>query len=244
MNRNPSNNNNKSSSQKKIILITSSPHIQGPSTQLGRKCLDTCIQAGFEGEEIYLPQYNLNYCTGCMNCLRQQDCILHDGLNEIKEKILQADGIILSSPCYGLMPNAIMINFLQRIGLYNVYRSAFREKYCVGISTAGGVGAKKVARYLARFADGLFKDGKRVGTLGFLTEKQDFEKTLTKVEILSHKLVNAISRKKKYPFQNIGSKILRLSVIKPVMLKNLKKNKNTTMKGVYNYLEINGVVNI
>ena len=62
--------------------------------------------------------------------------------------MVAADGLILGSPSYGIRPNAIMKNFLDRIGLFNAYAAMFGDKYIVGVSTAGGIGAKQVAKQL------------------------------------------------------------------------------------------------
>ncbi|MFP4562660.1 MAG: TetR family transcriptional regulator [Spirochaetia bacterium] len=70
---------------------------------------------------------------------------------ELKQKLYGSDGIIFASPSYGIEPTARMKNFIKdRIGMFTVYTSSFGGKYFAGISTAGGIGAKQVARHVAR----------------------------------------------------------------------------------------------
>ena len=225
-----------------ILAIISSPHRNGDSATLARNCLNQTEKLGAKVETIYLPDYELDYCHGCMSCLKIDGCVLNDALNEIREKILNAHGLILSSPSYGLNPNAMMMNFMQRIGLYNVYRSAFREKYVVGISTAGGVGANKVARNLSKFADGLFENGKRVGHLGAKVGDGLKAKDIKSATKLGEKLYLAINQSKSYPLRGFVMKIAKSLFIKPLMKKNLEKNKDGKMKAVYNYVVENHVI--
>ena len=75
----------------------------------------------------------------------------------MKELLREADGIILSSPTYGPGPCARMKNFLDRLGQYAFLTSMFGGKYVIGLATASGFGAAKVAGLLAAsIRDGVF----------------------------------------------------------------------------------------
>ena len=102
----------------KIIGLISSPHRNGNSATLARKVLNSAEQMGIITEELYLPDFDLEYCRGCMSCCSGPKCIINDDLNYIVEKLMECDGMVLSSPTYGLAPNALMMNFLQRAGIY------------------------------------------------------------------------------------------------------------------------------
>jgi len=74
-------------------------------------------------------------------------CNIHDDVEELKQKLYQSDGIVLASPSYGIMPTAIMKNFIvDRIGMFTAYTSGFGGKYFAGVSACDGIGAKKVAK--------------------------------------------------------------------------------------------------
>ncbi|WP_371804875.1 flavodoxin family protein [Candidatus Lokiarchaeum ossiferum] len=226
----------------RVTAITSSPNRNGNSVKLARAALSVGSKENVITEEIYLPDYKLDYCHGCMSCVRKEKCVLNDDLNYIIDLIMKSDGIIMSAPTYGLLPNAMMLNFIQRAGMYNVYRSAFRGKYIIGISTAGGIGAKKTARFLSRFLDGLFASGLKIGILGVLIEHGIADKHLKKARYLGEKMVNAIENQQTYIFQGIFKKIIGFLFLKPIMVKNLKKNKDSGMRGVYQYVKANQIV--
>ncbi|MBY9005269.1 MAG: flavodoxin family protein [Candidatus Lokiarchaeota archaeon] len=227
-----------------IIGLISSPHKNGSSANLTREVLNSAERKGANIEELYLPDYNIEFCKGCMNCLRENKCILKDDLNLIREKLESCHGIVISSPTYGIAPNGMMMNFIQRIGIYSVYRSSLAGKYIIGIATAGAIGAKKVAKYLTEITDGLFDLGYRTGVLGAKLghENNMKQKDRKRAYKLGSKLIDDIKNKKKYRIQKIWNKILTAILIKPIMKKNLKKNKDTYMKGPYNYLHERGVI--
>jgi multimeric flavodoxin WrbA len=52
----------------KIIGIISSPRYQGNTATLAREALKGAAASGAEVEEIYLPNYKIEYCQGCMKC--------------------------------------------------------------------------------------------------------------------------------------------------------------------------------
>jgi len=227
----------------KVVSVISSPHKNGFSATLTRSASKSAQKEGAEIEELYLPDFNLKYCQGCMNCLTGDKCVLDDDLNILRGKLEAADGIIMSSPTYAITPNALMMNFLQRIGIYAVYRSSLSDKYVIGISTSGAIGADKVAKYLTEITDGLFEVGYRCGYLGArIGEGNIDEDDLNKAQELGKKLVQAIKTQKRYRFQKMPFKVLSAIAITPKMRKNLLKNKDTSMRGVYSYLKARGKI--
>ncbi|TXT54692.1 MAG: putative Iron-sulfur flavoprotein [Promethearchaeota archaeon] len=201
---------------------------------LARTALDEAKNMGASVEEIYLLDYDVEYCRGCMSCLKTEGCILDDDLNLIRDKIMESDGVILSSPTYALAPNAIMMNFLQRFGLWAVYRSALGTKYIASIASVGAIGAKKAAKYMLSGMDGLFIKTRKVGRV--ISKEGTLEKNKSKARRLAQKMVQAIVKEKRYRFQNILTKLLTKLVIERLMKKNLRENKDGFMKGVYEYV--------
>lgn len=65
----------------------------------------------------------------------------------ILEKILEADGLILSSPVYALMVSALMKNFIERFG-YLAHRPQFFDKFAMSMVTCSGYGAEDALEYM------------------------------------------------------------------------------------------------
>ncbi|MBN1813469.1 MAG: flavodoxin family protein [Anaerolineae bacterium] len=177
-----------------------------------------------------------------MSCLSGDRCAIPDDLNMLREKLVEADGLILSSPTYGLAPNAIMKNFSDRIGMYSVYRTLLGDKYVAGIATAGAIGARKTAKMLTRITDGFHRDGHVSGILGVTVGHGDVETALPQVRKLGHRIAKDIRAQKKYPFQRLFKNLLNALVLKRLMKKNVLENKDGAMKGVYEYWRAKGYI--
>jgi multimeric flavodoxin WrbA len=135
-----------------VIGIISSARENSNSAIMVREALKGAAGKGAVAREIYLPEYDLEYCTGCLSCMKNGKCRLPDGFNELREQLYEADGIIWGTPTYAGTMNAIMKNLIDRLGMYEVSTSSLGGKYMAGIAAASSPGtAKRVAKSLSRF---------------------------------------------------------------------------------------------
>lgn len=228
----------------KIIAVLGSPSKDGNTCVLAREVLKGAHTCGADIEEIFLADYEIEFCRGCISknrkahCMATGKCIINDDVDMLKEKLYAADGIVLASPSYGIMETARMKNFLvDRIGMYTAYTSSLGGKYFIGVSTCGGIGAKKVAQNMAKhFVAGFHK---RAYMTGYVAAKLGYSKVEESPEILKRaymlgiKLVNDIRKKRKYPFQKLIDRIIVSLIVRKIILKNIYENKNGIMKAVY-----------
>jgi multimeric flavodoxin WrbA len=61
------------------------------------------VAVGAEVEIICLRNYPIEFCINCRACTQQHgaapgECVLHDGMQKLIDKIERADGDILASP--------------------------------------------------------------------------------------------------------------------------------------------------
>jgi multimeric flavodoxin WrbA len=84
----------------KVIGISGSPRPEGNTTLLVREALNAVAEEGIETEFISLADKELNPCIGCNLCKETGNCQIIDDIEEILEKMKEADGIILGSPVY------------------------------------------------------------------------------------------------------------------------------------------------
>lgn len=70
---------------------------------------------GHEWELIRLNEINMKYCTGCVGCASTNRCVLKDDINEILDKILEADAIILGGVARFGKLNALTKTFVERL---------------------------------------------------------------------------------------------------------------------------------
>ena len=84
----------------KVIGISGSPRPEGNTTLLVREALNAIAEEGIETEFISLADKELNPCIGCNICKEIGSCQIIDDVDEILQKMKEADGIIVGSPVY------------------------------------------------------------------------------------------------------------------------------------------------
>src|SRR6056297_2879464 len=97
----------------KIIGISGSPVKRG-TYFLMEEALDMAKERGIEIELVKLNEYDIKFCKGCNQCLKNKKCIIDDDITIIAEKLIEADAIIIASPSYFGSVTAIMKNFMDR----------------------------------------------------------------------------------------------------------------------------------
>lgn len=124
----------------KILAVLGSPKGKGAGYKIVKMIEDRMkAQGGVELERIFLKDANLKPCTGCYTCLaRGEDkCPINDDRAAIEQKMLAADGIILSSPVYVSNVSGLMKNFIDRFA-YTNHRPVFhRQKVLAVVNMAG-----------------------------------------------------------------------------------------------------------
>jgi len=85
---------------KKVLIISASPRRGGNSDTLCDQFAKGAAEAGHEVEKIRLADKKVGFCLGCYACQKLKKCFQSDDANEIVEKMLSADVIVLATPVY------------------------------------------------------------------------------------------------------------------------------------------------
>ncbi|MDR1404530.1 MAG: flavodoxin family protein [Candidatus Methanoplasma sp.] len=104
----------------KVIALNGSPRLVGNTGNILNGIFDEMEKEGIETEQIQLYSENLTPCNDCRSCEIRGDgrCILEDdSLNDIVDRMREADGLILASPCYYGTYSSQMKIFLERAGM-------------------------------------------------------------------------------------------------------------------------------
>jgi multimeric flavodoxin WrbA len=226
----------------KITAVISSPARNGNTAVLARAALKAAREEGAETEEIFLADHRIEFCRGCMRCMKSGWCAMNDDAMALREKLFASDGIILASPSCGIQPNARFKNFFtHRIGMYTVYTSSLGGKYFAGISTAGGVGARSVARRLAQsHAVGFFRRAYASGYLGVhrgTGRVELVQGAMARARRLGRRLVRDISRQRTYPLQLAGKRIVNRLMVSRLIRRNIEQHRYGMMRAVYENLD-------
>lgn len=84
----------------KILAINGSHRVGENTSKLLQMALDEAAALGAETEMVDLAELDIEFCAGCNKCLFKPMCSISDDMDELKQKMLEADGIILGSPDY------------------------------------------------------------------------------------------------------------------------------------------------
>ncbi len=85
---------------KNVVIISSSPRKDGNSETLAKQFEKGALSMGHNVGFIALRDYNLGYCIACYACSDTGKCFQEDGMNEIAEKLINADVIVFATPVY------------------------------------------------------------------------------------------------------------------------------------------------
>ncbi len=100
----------------KVILLNASPRANSNTKIVLEECAREIEKEGVETEIISLKGMKIQSCIACGKCVEKGNCILPDGLDEIIEKVRQADGFIPAAPVYFGTARGDIMAALQRIG--------------------------------------------------------------------------------------------------------------------------------
>ena len=85
---------------KTILILSASPRKGGNSDLLCDQFAKGAAEAGHKVEKVRLAEKKIGYCTGCYACQKLHKCVQKDDANELVEKMLAADVIVLATPVY------------------------------------------------------------------------------------------------------------------------------------------------
>ena len=83
---------------KQVLIISSSPRKGGNSDTLCDQFLKGAAEAGNRVEKIRLADLKIDYCSACYACKTTGRCVKRDEMEQIIEKMRDADVIVLATP--------------------------------------------------------------------------------------------------------------------------------------------------
>ena len=107
----------------KVIAINGSARKEGNTTHLIKMVFDELNKEEIETEIIELSGKNIKNCLACMKCFENKDkkCVIkNDMLNDIIEKMTNANAIILGSPTYFANVSPEIKAVIDRAGLVGI----------------------------------------------------------------------------------------------------------------------------
>ena len=187
----------------KIVGIHSSPKRKNSNTL---KLLDSALagakEAGAEIELIDIAKLKIKYCTACDSCHDKGVCSIKDDYQLVFKKLLDADGIIWSSPNYMMNVTAQLKTLFDRSPLI-IHEQLFEGKYGLSLTTAGS-GIDEVDFVLNIMNTFMTTcGGNAIGGVGYAMAQgpSAMDAAVVKSQEMGKDLVEAIKEKRPYPEQ-------------------------------------------
>jgi len=96
----------------KILGICGSHREESNTNKLIKKVAEA---SGVPFELIYLGKLDIKPCTGCSVCMTNEGvCSIRDDMDQVYEKLLNADGLIIGGPTYFFDLNGSTKDFIDR----------------------------------------------------------------------------------------------------------------------------------
>ena len=136
----------------KVIAFNGSPKVNGNTYVSINAVAEELKKEGIDVEIINIGNKNITGCKACGGCSKTGKCVINDGVNDIIEKMKDADGIILGSPVYYAGLNGTMKAFLDRAFMLVGANGAFlRHKVGVSVAVARRAGTIQAVDEMNKF---------------------------------------------------------------------------------------------
>ena len=114
---------------KKIIVISTSLRTGSNSDMLADQFIEGARAAGHEVEKISLAGKDIKFCKGCLVCQKLGKCIIKDDVNDIMQKVLNADVVCWATPIYYYEMSGQMKTLIDRMNALYSLDYKFRDVY-------------------------------------------------------------------------------------------------------------------
>ena len=114
---------------KNVLIINSTYRKGGNSEILAAEFAKGASETGNTVNTIHLREIKMNFCIGCLSCLKTGKCVLSDDINEILPLVQNADVIVFATPVYYYSMSGQLKTFLDRLNPLYGQNNKFKEIY-------------------------------------------------------------------------------------------------------------------
>lgn len=124
----------------KLLGISFSPRKEGNTVKLLKVALEAAELEGAEVELYSVAGKDIKGCEGCRSCAKTSRCKIEDDMQELYEKMLEADGIIYGTPVYFYSMTSQAKAVIDRTFAFNSPERSLANKVGGVIVVAGSQG--------------------------------------------------------------------------------------------------------
>lgn len=123
---------------KKVLIISSSLRNGSNSEIMAMEALRGAADAGNDTEFLSLKDKDLKFCKGCLACQHTGKCVIRDDMDQMIDKVRNADAIIFATPIYYYELSGQLKTFLDRCNPLYISDYRFRNIYLITTSAEDG----------------------------------------------------------------------------------------------------------
>ena len=99
-----------------VLIVNGSPHKDG-NTAAALRVVEQALQSrGVDTEWLQLKPKPVRGCIACRQCQETSHCVFNDDqANELIDRIVACDGVVIGSPVYFAGPNGALLALLDRV---------------------------------------------------------------------------------------------------------------------------------
>lgn len=133
----------------KVLLLNGSPHAKGCTARALAEVEMELNKEGIETETVQIGNKALHGCIACGHCYEAGRCVFEDdGVNEVLDKMEQAQGLVVGSPVYFASANGALYSFLDRLFYAG---SSFAFKPAAAVTSARRAGTTSTLDTLDKY---------------------------------------------------------------------------------------------
>jgi len=121
-----------------VLGIVGSKRRLGNCDVLTKLVMQQCERSGVSTKLVYLDEFGINTCRGCLRCVIKGSCPQKDDMEKLLEIMLGATGLVLAAPTYLFSASGVIKTIIDRALMLSSFLSELDvSRRAVTISVAG-----------------------------------------------------------------------------------------------------------
>lgn len=125
----------------KVLMLNGSPHARGNTALALSEMEKVFAENGIETEIVQVGSQAVRGCMACGYCHEHGKCVVNDAVNQVAEKLRDADGLVVASPVYYGSANSTLTALLDRLFFSAPYDLRMKVGASVVVCRRGGASA-------------------------------------------------------------------------------------------------------